>query len=558
MFWPANLGGRTTFVTTHGTSMHPRFHSGDLAVVQPAGAYRLGDIVAYRSTTLHGAIVLHRIVAVDNGHFTFKGDNNDFRDPDHPTAAQVVGKLRMRIPHGGAIRGLLARPLVLFPLLAVVLGGLTARPATRSPRRKRDGARGGGREQRVAGARPRSMQLGSMSVAVFVAGALATSGAILTEATIWRAPRTRAATTALPFRQRATLGYSGVAPAGAVYPSGRIHTGDPVFTRMVPRVTIDLGFAMTAPERLDRVRASVQLVADFSSATGWHRQLALGAPQTFAGGHVRATATLDLTALHLIEQAFTAQTGLATPDASLRISGRVQVGGTLAGMHIGGELAPHLDFQLTPVELVPLLSTTSAGSVPDGASVSKSGSVPVAIPRPRTFGVWRVRVSRSVALLLSLALVAAILACGAALLVFDRRRLSLGAAGATVARYRNFVVNADAIPPAGKRPTVRVHNMRDLTRLARLHEEFIVHAEQSGAHRFALLTDSVVYTYDIGSAAPVPATTDTGTGAPADADTDLARWALAGLEACAAERRHAQRRRHLGAPSGAEHSRPTR
>ena len=30
-FWPQTLGGGTTYVTTHGTSMEPRFHTGDLA-----------------------------------------------------------------------------------------------------------------------------------------------------------------------------------------------------------------------------------------------------------------------------------------------------------------------------------------------------------------------------------------------------------------------------------------------------------------------------------------------------------------------------------------------
>ena len=104
MFWPANLGGHTTFVSTHGTSMEPRFHSGDLAIVQPSSHYRVGMIAAYKSATLHGTVVLHRIVAVNQGRFTFKGDNNNFTDPDHPSAAALVGALRARVPHGGEVR----------------------------------------------------------------------------------------------------------------------------------------------------------------------------------------------------------------------------------------------------------------------------------------------------------------------------------------------------------------------------------------------------------------------------------------------------------------------
>ena len=92
---PTNLGGRTTYVSTYGTSMSPRFHAGDLAVVQPAHEYHVGEVVAYHSSTLRGAVVLHRIVAIHDGRFTFKGDNNNFLDPSHPTADRIVGRLRV-------------------------------------------------------------------------------------------------------------------------------------------------------------------------------------------------------------------------------------------------------------------------------------------------------------------------------------------------------------------------------------------------------------------------------------------------------------------------------
>ena len=49
---PARLGGSTTYVATHGISMEPRFHTGDLALVRPASAYRVGDVVAYALPTL--------------------------------------------------------------------------------------------------------------------------------------------------------------------------------------------------------------------------------------------------------------------------------------------------------------------------------------------------------------------------------------------------------------------------------------------------------------------------------------------------------------------------
>jgi hypothetical protein len=38
-FAPTQLGGTTTYVVTHGVSMEPRFHTGDLAIVRSQSSY---------------------------------------------------------------------------------------------------------------------------------------------------------------------------------------------------------------------------------------------------------------------------------------------------------------------------------------------------------------------------------------------------------------------------------------------------------------------------------------------------------------------------------------
>ena len=57
-------GGGTTYLATHGTSMEPRFPTGDLAILRPADSYAVGDVVAYWSESLD-TIVMHRIVGGD-------------------------------------------------------------------------------------------------------------------------------------------------------------------------------------------------------------------------------------------------------------------------------------------------------------------------------------------------------------------------------------------------------------------------------------------------------------------------------------------------------------
>jgi signal peptidase I len=133
---PPQLGGATSLVTVDGTSMLPGIHPSDIVALRPASHYQVGDVVGYHSQLLH-RVVLHRIVAIHNGHYTFKGDNNGFLDPDHPTRSQLVGKRWFQIPSIGRLVGILHTPLVLALLagllvLLVALGG-RRQPANDQP-----------------------------------------------------------------------------------------------------------------------------------------------------------------------------------------------------------------------------------------------------------------------------------------------------------------------------------------------------------------------------------------------------------------------------------------
>ena len=99
-FAPVQLGGSTTYVVTHGISMEPRFHTGDLAIVRSQSNYHVGEVVAYHNHQLH-TIVLHRIIGREGDRYLFKGDNNNFVDPEHPVASQLIGALWIHIPGVG-------------------------------------------------------------------------------------------------------------------------------------------------------------------------------------------------------------------------------------------------------------------------------------------------------------------------------------------------------------------------------------------------------------------------------------------------------------------------
>src|SRR5687768_1372353 len=180
LLWPLGLGGGTTYVITHGVSMEPGFHTGDLALLRPSGGYEIGDVVAYDSPSLD-TIVMHRIVGEANGRFVLQGDNNDWLDGDEPTPDELLGELVVRIPRGGIALDAISSP---GALVFLVGGLLTVFGTARRPRGRRDrlvGRRRGARrhEPRHAPAfsmplraRARQVALGSGALALvaFVGG----------------------------------------------------------------------------------------------------------------------------------------------------------------------------------------------------------------------------------------------------------------------------------------------------------------------------------------------------------------------------------------------------
>ncbi|HEU5363225.1 MAG TPA: signal peptidase I [Gaiellaceae bacterium] len=131
---PPALDGHAAIAVVDGTSMLPHFRRGDLVLLRQADRYGPGDVVGYRSRLLH-RVVLHRIVKVENGRYTFKGDNNSWLDPETPARNELIGRLWLRIPRVGAAGGVIRKPavgavLTVLLVLGLGLGG-----------QRRDGAR---------------------------------------------------------------------------------------------------------------------------------------------------------------------------------------------------------------------------------------------------------------------------------------------------------------------------------------------------------------------------------------------------------------------------------
>jgi signal peptidase I len=142
-FWwllaPTAIGGRSSYVITDGTSMLPRFHANGLVITRSQRSYRVGEVVAYHNRDL-GRVVLHRIVAIHDGRYVFKGDNNGFRDRYHPRRSELVGAERVYWPGGGRWLQLVRSPAT-FAVVVGLIAFVAFRPAKRSRRKRRHHAR---------------------------------------------------------------------------------------------------------------------------------------------------------------------------------------------------------------------------------------------------------------------------------------------------------------------------------------------------------------------------------------------------------------------------------
>jgi signal peptidase I len=311
------------FVVTHGTSMAPRFQTGDLAVTRASKTYQVGDAVAYRSGTLR-TVVLHRIIRAEGNRFVTKGDNNSWTDPDHPTGAEIRGRLLIHVPGAGRLfpqaggaAVLMHNPITVLSAVLLLLAG-RARRLQRSRRRRRPFVQ--------TQHRPPTRSRGHLATSPGVLIAAALGVGVLAVAAIWLAPRPGGtATSATPTggapatpagaapatgasrEERLTVEYSGHTSADAAYPDGSVTTGDPIFVKAVRQLSVTATYQ-------GQLGGPVTISAELAHPSGWRRPLPLSLPTSTP---TSATGTLDVAATTSLIRRFADETGLPAPGTTV-------------------------------------------------------------------------------------------------------------------------------------------------------------------------------------------------------------------------------------------------
>ena len=486
--WPSALAGGTTYVSTFGDSMEPRFSTGDLAVLRPREGYRVGDVIAYSSPTLH-TVVMHRIVATDGDGFVTQGDNNTWHDPDHPTADQVLGRLWFRIPHGGRLLTALHSPWHL--LLAGTAGLLML--GTRRPARGRH--RGGRRTRRShpvsvpvqAGARQAAAVLGAVTVV-----------AALAEASLLLAPATQAGTTTVPLTQSGQYGYSATAVPGATYPAGTIATGDPVYTRLASGLTVTLTESAGAPGLTD-LTGELRLALSLSTPDGWRADLGAGAPVPFTvAGESRtaaATVAVDPAAAQRLMDRHAAEIGTAgTGPATITVTPVLRATAAVGGRPVTPQPLSSFAFSFDGSVLRP-----AAGQ--DALTPTSTAGVAVQHVRPRELPLPGFPVPLRVARLV-VALLLAAAALGWLAAVRLGRPTEAGAAGDVLVRFAGRLVPVSSLTTSAT--VVDVDDADALHRIAQRLDCLVLHHRGAGEHTFAVQDQETTYRLRVPAAPQQP------------------------------------------------------
>lgn len=446
----ALLSGAVTVVTTHGVSMSPTYHQGDLVVVARARSYSVGQVVAYHDR-VHGLVVLHRLTGTDPTGYRFKGDNNASVDAVQPDHAELIGRAVWHLPGAGTWLHRLLGPVPLIVLAVVLLAA-------------------GGTAHRRRLRRSASMPSHAGATAIVSLLGLALAGLAWTTPVERMAPSPPQASAAMSFTYTATVA------RGPAYDGTTVRAPQPVFRRLAG--TVDVGFSYQGPP------GSVAVHAELATANGWRSTVPLAAQTAFSTRRYDGTVRLDLSALEDRGRAAATATGMPAEQLTVTVVPRVT-------RTDASSFAPGLRLRLTPLQLV-LADDPQALTVRDAPTAAGV----VAVPRTVTVLHQQLTVSAARRLSVAVLLLAVLAALGQMFLA--RRTAPADESAAIRRRYAKVLLPVHPMPTVAGRPVVDVTEFGALAKLAERHGLLVLHWTRSDVDTFVVQDENTTYRYRTG------------------------------------------------------------
>lgn len=458
---PIQFGGQVAYVIVNGNSMWPALHWDDLVILRRASTYQVGDIVAYHDPKV--GPVIHRIIKQESDHFVLKGDHNDFIDPYHPTQAELIGKLWIRLPIVGCYTEQIRTPQILT-LLAAVVGTIamtTAMTPTKDSKNKR--------KHRFL-KHPAAHQLGAnITDILLAAGAIAAASLVLAVFAFTR-PTHHYATENIDYQQTGVFSYSASAPPG-VYDSETVQPGEPIFRRLIDEVTVNFEYQLAA-DLPGPVYGTYRLIAELSGVNGWKRTLELQ-PEAIFSGHTFATAsTIDLSEIQTLLEDFEKQVDIRRNTYRLAVVPQVSIKGQVAGQTLEDRFAPRLVFEFSDLQMQ-LVRTGDA----DPLRPSQPGQLSRTVMRPNTLSILGLSLDVSTARKISLIVLALSVSVAEVLGLMILYNIQGGEAARIRLKYGSMLIDIQDgnVAANAKRRIVGVGSIDSLAKIAEANGGMILH-----------------------------------------------------------------------------------
>lgn len=302
-------------------------------------------------------------------------------------------------------------------------------------------------------------------------------------------PTQRSAPEAGAFRQEASFTYNApvIAPT-AVYPSGFVTTGDPIYSGLVNKVIVHFSYHFSSA-LAHRIKGTIEVRALLLSQTDTWQQLAtVSAPKAFTGDSATTVSAEGLDGLYGLINSVSTQSGNADASYTADIQLIVHVTGKVAGKDINTTFSPVVPFSVTRTTISVAAATTAiapgATYVPPSASQELAatlnpqqfGTIPHLVPNFVVFAKHSFKISALRVSGLFLAVLAAVLI--ATYELYRRRTDGPTKEELVVARANTLMVPVELIPASGG--VVRVREFTDLVNLAQFLEQPILFEEGDG------------------------------------------------------------------------------
>lgn len=272
----------------------------------------------------------------------------------------------------------------------------------------------------------------------------------------------------------------------AVYPAGRVETGDAAFVKLVRRLHVSFAYRFDSSVPSD-VRGGIALDARIADGTGWSRIVPIARLTSFDGPVARADGTLELARLEAIGARVRELTGSGTTSFSVTLLPRVDVVGYAGTSLVDEPFMPELRFALDPVSL----RLDATGGAQAELAPRLEGTTTVSEPGRLELGALSLPVTEArVLAAVGIAATLLLLVGAAALLA----RSSRSEDDRIMARYGGRIVRASTTIPEG-RPVTDVPDIEALVRLAQHYDRLVLRTDDGRSTTYLVDDGVTVYRF---------------------------------------------------------------